>query len=359
MSLLIAAFCMLSFSSCGDDNDEPKHSTSTIVNGIDISLLPGYYYFSGNIAPSFSLFHDGTCETYSTGLSTVDDTGKWTYDKENKILLLMMDSSSNHTYTVKSLSDIAITMEWSSVKYGNYTSTWERTEIENYNIDASLLPGRYEGEDGNGAPYFFIIYEGLNNSGSCQLYAYRYEFAKSPLGSEADGKYDLSKLYNGTWKYSKLTNTLKIEVELLPEYQSSWGSTKRRSYEFKIKKIAKKNLEMELVSGNTDGFKWKRSMIFEIDKKLLPAKYYCMGKYNNTRFSLNANGQGGYCDSYWNITSPFNWSYDEETRQITINPKSGSQTQYKISLLTEGHLTMGDKVFSSYLSDTYIRTETE
>lgn len=355
MSLLIATFCLLSFSSCGDDKDEPELPTSTIVNGIDISLLPGYYYFSGNIAPSFSLFHDGTCETYSTGLSTVDDYGNWTYDKENKILLLMMNSSANHTYTVKSLSDVAITMEWSSVKYGNFTSSWERTEIEKYDIDSTLLPGRYEIEDGNGNPYFFIIYEGLNNSGSCQIFRYGFEFATSPIGT--DGENTLKYLYDGTWEYSKLANTLKIRGELLEEYQSSWGSTKSCSYEFKVNKISDKFLEMEDIDGNTDRYKWKRSKVYEIDKKLLPGTYYNNDRYGFD-FTLNSNGSGWYHNRYGGNAGDFKWTYDDETRQLLLRGSSGEKV-IKIALLTESRLTEGDKLFSGKTYDNYTRQELE
>lgn len=132
MLLLITTFS-LTLASCGKD-DEPSQpnggsNQSTIVNGIDVSLLPGHYYFSGNIAPHFDLYEDGTCRTWSTGLSTRDDEGTWIYDKESRILVLMMNSSSNKTYSILSLTKVSLTAEWSSVKYGNYTSTWERSEL--------------------------------------------------------------------------------------------------------------------------------------------------------------------------------------------------------------------------------------
>lgn len=140
MLVLVATLCMLSFVSCGDDKDEPELPVSTIVNGIDTSLIPGYYKFDGNIAPSFKLYHDGSCKTYSYGTASGGD-GTWTYDKESKILVLIMDGCPNHTYLVKSLTDKSISLEWSSVQYGNFTASWERSEIK---VEEEFLVAYYK-----------------------------------------------------------------------------------------------------------------------------------------------------------------------------------------------------------------------
>lgn len=108
---------LVCFTSCGDD-DENKDVT--IANGIDVALLPGQYSFNGNIAPSFTLYKDGTCDINGNSSSKE----KWQYEKSNKILLV-----GTHVYTVKMLTKDKLVAEWSSVKYGISTTSWERTEL--------------------------------------------------------------------------------------------------------------------------------------------------------------------------------------------------------------------------------------
>ncbi len=52
--------------------------------------------------------------------------GTWIYDEHSRILVLM--GSNTHTYTIKALTKVSLTAEWSSVKYGNFTATWTRFE---------------------------------------------------------------------------------------------------------------------------------------------------------------------------------------------------------------------------------------
>lgn len=204
MLLLVATLCLLSFSSCSnedkdEDPNEPELPTSTIINGIDLSLLPGHYEFGGNIAPSFTLYSDGSCETYSTGASTNNDTGRWTYDRESKILVLLMDGSSNHTYTVKSLSETSITAEWSSVKYGNFTSTWERVALPE--IDASLIPGYYgyiDGDDPNTGARLQLGQDGKVSYGYIS-YSYIYN------------RYKYETYVQGTWTYDETRRILELK----------------------------------------------------------------------------------------------------------------------------------------------------
>lgn len=194
MLLLITTFS-LALVSCGDEKDEPEIPASTIVNGVDISLLPGDYVFGGNIAPHFSLYEDGSCETYSTGASTSHDTGSWTYDTESKILVLRMDRGVNHTYTVKSLSENSITAEWSSVKYGNFTSSWNRKDLAEM-IDESLLPGKYTYSYSYSSQDILTLYkDGRAFSGH--------------LDNNSDRYTDYG---NGTWTYDATRRLLEVDV---------------------------------------------------------------------------------------------------------------------------------------------------
>lgn len=113
--------------SCGKDSEDGNNNDdhpSTIVDGIDSSLIPGVYEFNGNIAPSFSLFKDGTCEIRSNGHSSSITPGKWTYEKNTHVLLV-----GTYVYTIKMLTKESLVAEWTSVKYGTSVSSWVRTNL--------------------------------------------------------------------------------------------------------------------------------------------------------------------------------------------------------------------------------------
>lgn len=223
----------LSVASCKDDSDdptdpnEPDLPASTIVNGIDLSLLPGHYEFSGNIAPHFTLYSDGSCETYSSGTSTSDDTGKWTYDREGKILVLLMDRGVNHTYTVKSLSESSITAEWSSVKYGNYTATWTRTTLPE--IDSSLLPGTYVYNIGT--TYKYIL--SLKQDGTAA-----WTHQSNYYGSYGHFTNDWTS--NSTWEYDEMRRLIITGIETKPGESPRW----------RIKSLTSTTLELVARHGN-------------------------------------------------------------------------------------------------------------
>lgn len=327
MLLLVATLPALTITSCGDDEkDEPELPTPTIVNGIDLSLLPGYYAFDGNIAPGFSLYHDGTCETYSTGLSTTDEDGTWIYDKDAKILILQMRRGGSHTYTVKSLTETSITMEWSSVKYGNYTASWERVEIAK-DIDTELIPGRYESRSGNNYPSQFVIYPkyslSIGSEGECEVITYQ---SKEPC--------------YGTYTFDKRFNKLNIHVT----YTSAGNRTNSLYYDFTINSLSNKEITME----ETDKAPatWNRSVLFEeVKESLIPGKYY---QNDNIMYILEKSGS---CTAYeynsWGTQIASNngkWTYDKESRRLKITSYgkySDYTTDYDIRSLTETELITG------------------
>lgn len=128
MVMLLALGTAIAFSSCSKDseeeNDNKSDHSSTIVDGIDISLIPGIYEFNGNIAPSFELYKDGSCEIHNNGLSGSITYEKWSYDKTTHVLLV-----GTHVYTIKLLTENSFAAEWTSVNYGVLLSSWIRKDL--------------------------------------------------------------------------------------------------------------------------------------------------------------------------------------------------------------------------------------
>lgn len=126
--LVLVISTVLAFSSCNKDDDginsDENNGGSTIVDGIDTSLIPGMYDFNGNIAPSFILYKDGTCKIESNGLSGSITKDKWTYEKTTHVLLV-----GTHVYTIKLLTSEKLVAEWTSVKYGTSVSSWNRSSL--------------------------------------------------------------------------------------------------------------------------------------------------------------------------------------------------------------------------------------
>lgn len=219
--LFFTALTLVSVSCKENEKDEPgipSDNTSPIVSGSNTSLITAFFKAGGNITPSFALYPDGTCQTFATGTSTRDDSGTWVYDQESKVLVLLMKSSGNHTYTVKALTESTLTAEWSSVQYGNFTSTWERYAMGLVGqIDKSLLPGDYDYMYGTKDINYLNIYE----DGKCFF---------------RDSNYD----YNGTWSYDETKCTLSLkgsDTYKLPYHY--------KSPTFKIKTLSERILTTE------------------------------------------------------------------------------------------------------------------
>lgn len=117
VTVLMTVSC---FVSCGSDDDNETNE-SNISDGIDYALLPGHYEFNGNIAPSFTLYEDGTCEYNSK-------KANWSYNKTTNVLLMDVN-----VYTILMLTKDNLVAKWTSVKYGTNTSSWVRSELPNKN----------------------------------------------------------------------------------------------------------------------------------------------------------------------------------------------------------------------------------
>ena len=132
LTIMTVAVLSMGFVSCGDD-DESSMSGGNFgktTEEVENRDLLGYYYFSGNIAPSFALWSDGTVSGSSGNGYSFSAT--WAYDTENKILAF----SDGHAFTVKLLTSEMMSAEWSSVKYGTRVDTWSRKSCK-----GSLDPG--------------------------------------------------------------------------------------------------------------------------------------------------------------------------------------------------------------------------
>ena len=106
-----------------------------------------------------------------------------------------MDRGVNHTYTVKSLSENSITAEWSSVKYGNFTSSWKRSVLAEM-IDISLLPGRYTYSYSYSSQDILVLYEdGRAFSGHIDVDNNKFRDSG-----------------NGTWTYDATRRLLMVDV---------------------------------------------------------------------------------------------------------------------------------------------------
>lgn len=121
MMLVLVLGSTTTFTSCGDDDkdDSVVNPSTPIVDGINPALIPGEYEFNGNIAPSFTLFKDGTCD-----ISTTSTKAKWTYEKTTHTLLV-----GSHVYIIKLLTEESLVAEWTSVKYGTSVSSWNRKPL--------------------------------------------------------------------------------------------------------------------------------------------------------------------------------------------------------------------------------------
>lgn len=129
MMLTLVLGTAVAFTSCGDDDKDEVNNTiiipqDPIVDGINAALIPGMYEFNGNIAPSFILYRDGTCDIQNNGLSGDITKDKWSYEKTTHILMV-----GTHVYNVKLLTKDKLAAEWTSVKYGTSLSSWKRTEL--------------------------------------------------------------------------------------------------------------------------------------------------------------------------------------------------------------------------------------
>lgn len=128
MSLLFIIGTVICVVSCGsgeDINNEANEENDVIVDGIDVSLLRGSYEFNGNIAPSFILYKDGTCEIMTpTAKGTITEAGEWSYQKQTRVLKV-----GTYIYTIQMLTTESLVAEWSSIEYEEFTSSWKRSEL--------------------------------------------------------------------------------------------------------------------------------------------------------------------------------------------------------------------------------------
>ena len=122
MSVFLMICLCTGFISCGGDDDDSidNASSSGVINGIDPKLFIGHWSFNGNIAPSFTLYSDGTCDVEL--VSGYDTKGTWAFNSQTNVLAL----STGFTGTVKVLTAEVLSIEWTSVKYGTMVSTWNK-----------------------------------------------------------------------------------------------------------------------------------------------------------------------------------------------------------------------------------------